>query len=901
MPPKIIGSQIHVNTRSPLAPKLMLTASASPSLEIVSSPSSCSSFSEQCLDVSVESQSHDRVSLRTTAGWATVLQRIFSRLQVTTRVVLALVALTLGTSLSASAQGTEGAEALGAILGDAIGTYARSYIETKTQSILLSREIEAARQAFAAAHSSGVGVEEARQSFAEALYRKDMEYLALAIPAEMQAQRMSGMGTSTSGANPQFGVSLRVFEIVTGADKIDGGIRDRALNAYGRWVSMYVSGLVERTDAMFFDLTLQDRQDAFDDAFGAYEDYVVVRDIAEYEALGIPFPGTETTSGYITWLLLRAEGIPNWSEVDSVVKNMIEVFGASALEEAVQTVRLAAKSPDGNVRDLASLGLVKGTGEEVPSLGTIPAGKVYTTSADPLHVLNRLLGSGTPRRYALGLLYRDFNRRPDWKVAATRYKAMQIAYDEEATSAAFNRIQAAEKHLGGFTLVNPQALGVTQKQPVAAVEEILATDRKGFLRYAIWASLGGSRTSPTRDEVLTAYIELVEEPGEDAVLETIDDPYVQAVDLQDKIGAIRLIEEFGEDAVLEALDDPYVQAVDLRDKTEAIRYVITGDDGEPQLELSPNPAFEIWANRPLGASSTYRMQHVIQVGEVELTKRRTVRLVGRSDDLIRLRIRTEKEEGSTLWSPDEKPREETVTLPRLTAQGEQLKSTELIYDRPIRLSGSSDEELLVEAGSETVEVGGRPIECGVTEYRSAGGYAIIRACYDDEVPGHLVSLSHHTQGRLEREVTLLSFRNDPPPGGQTNELATESEMPSAEDEAGEAEKPSAQTVAEACPSRLTQIAEEPPSLASGESVGVELMRRVRYPASLRGTGDRGRVFVQFTVGLKGQLLEPRITRGERPAFDREALRAVQSLQFKPGRSGGQPVCVQMSLPVTFDP
>ena len=507
----------------------MLPLPASPLLRTVSSPSSSTSLSENRPEVSVDSQPCERLFLRRTEGFATVLQSTFSQLLVTARIVLALVALSLGISLSASAQDTEGAEAFGTMLGDAIGTYARSYIETKTQSLLLSREIEAARQAFVAAHSSGGDLDEARQSFAKALYKKDLEYLALAIPAEMQAQQMSGMGTSTSGANPQFGVSLSVFETLSGAGKIDGGIPDRALNAYGRWVSMYVSELVKRTDAMFFDLTPQDRQDAFDAAFGAYEDYVLARDIAEYEALGIPFPGTETASGYVAWLLLRADGVPNRSEVGSTVKNMIEVFGEGALKEAVQAVRLAAKTPDGNVRDLASLGLVKGTWEQAPSLGILPAGKVYATSANPLHVLNRLLGSGTPRRHALGLLSGPFSRPPDWKAAEAQYRAMQIAYGEEATSAAFNRIQKAEKYLGGYTLVNPRASGVTKRYPVSAVEEILATDRPGFLRYAIWADLGGSRASPTKDKVLAVYKELIEEPGEDAVLETLDDPYVQSV------------------------------------------------------------------------------------------------------------------------------------------------------------------------------------------------------------------------------------------------------------------------------------------------------------------------------------------------------------------------------------
>lgn len=137
------------------------------------------------------------------------------------------------------------------------------------------------------------------------------------------------------------------------------------------------------------------------------------------------------------------------------------------------------------------------------------------------------------------------------------------------------------------------------------------------------------------------------------------------------------------------------------------------------------------------------------------------------------------------------------------------------------------------------------------------------------------------------------------PGGPTNEMATGSETSSQEVEANG--RP-VETVAEACPSRPIIVAEKMPSLASGKPAFVDLMERVRYPPSFRGTGERGRVFVQFVVGLEGQVLEPQVTRSNLgSSFNREALRVVQSSKFNPGRTGSRPVCVQMSLPIMFDP
>lgn len=85
--------------------------------------------------------------------------------------------------------------------------------------------------------------------------------------------------------------------------------------------------------------------------------------------------------------------------------------------------------------------------------------------------------------------------------------------------------------------------------------------------------------------------------------------------------------------------------------------------------------------------------------------------------------------------------------------------------------------------------------------------------------------------------------------------------------------PGAAQVPDGC-STLYVVVEESPQHPGLE----ELRSRIRYPAQARA---------------------PRVTRGVHPDLDAEAVRVVRETSFTPGRQRGEPVCVQMSLPVTF--
>lgn len=78
-----------------------------------------------------------------------------------------------------------------------------------------------------------------------------------------------------------------------------------------------------------------------------------------------------------------------------------------------------------------------------------------------------------------------------------------------------------------------------------------------------------------------------------------------------------------------------------------------------------------------------------------------------------------------------------------------------------------------------------------------------------------------------------------------------------------------------------------------------LREKVKYPKFAEHAGIEGRVIVQFIVNEEGTVTNPKIIREAHPLLNEEALRAVQQLQCTAGRQRGQPVKVQMSMPVVF--
>jgi periplasmic protein TonB len=98
------------------------------------------------------------------------------------------------------------------------------------------------------------------------------------------------------------------------------------------------------------------------------------------------------------------------------------------------------------------------------------------------------------------------------------------------------------------------------------------------------------------------------------------------------------------------------------------------------------------------------------------------------------------------------------------------------------------------------------------------------------------------------------------------------------------------------------VVEDMPSFQGKGQQGFRewIARNLKYPESAAKKGIGGRVYVQFAVNSKGEVVDAVILKGVDPALDQEALRIVMSSpKWEPGRQRGKPVKVQFTFPINF--
>ena len=79
-----------------------------------------------------------------------------------------------------------------------------------------------------------------------------------------------------------------------------------------------------------------------------------------------------------------------------------------------------------------------------------------------------------------------------------------------------------------------------------------------------------------------------------------------------------------------------------------------------------------------------------------------------------------------------------------------------------------------------------------------------------------------------------------------------------------------------------------------------LSKAVRYPKAARRSGVEGRVYVQFTIGKKGEIADASVLKGIGAGCDEEALQAcLLQRDWQAARYNEKPVKMRMVLPVTF--
>lgn len=79
-----------------------------------------------------------------------------------------------------------------------------------------------------------------------------------------------------------------------------------------------------------------------------------------------------------------------------------------------------------------------------------------------------------------------------------------------------------------------------------------------------------------------------------------------------------------------------------------------------------------------------------------------------------------------------------------------------------------------------------------------------------------------------------------------------------------------------------------------------IAKNLKYPEIAAENGISGRVYIQFCVNSKGEIVDVVVVRGVDPALDKEAERVVKSSpKWTPGKQRGRAVKVQFTFPVNF--
>ena len=98
------------------------------------------------------------------------------------------------------------------------------------------------------------------------------------------------------------------------------------------------------------------------------------------------------------------------------------------------------------------------------------------------------------------------------------------------------------------------------------------------------------------------------------------------------------------------------------------------------------------------------------------------------------------------------------------------------------------------------------------------------------------------------------------------------------------------------------VVEDMPSFMGKGQEGFRewIARNLKYPETAAKKRIGGRVYVQFAVNSKGEVVDAVVIKGVDPAIDQEAVRVIMSSpKWEPGRQRGKPVKVQFTFPINF--
>jgi protein TonB len=98
------------------------------------------------------------------------------------------------------------------------------------------------------------------------------------------------------------------------------------------------------------------------------------------------------------------------------------------------------------------------------------------------------------------------------------------------------------------------------------------------------------------------------------------------------------------------------------------------------------------------------------------------------------------------------------------------------------------------------------------------------------------------------------------------------------------------------------IVEEPATFLGGDlnSFRTWVEKNLEYPAIAAENGISGKVYVQFAVNSKGDVVDVKVLRGVDPSLDKESIRVIMSSpKWNPAKQGGRNVKQQFVIPLSF--
>jgi hypothetical protein len=369
---------------------------------------------------------------------------------------------------------------------------------------------------------------QAREAFAQALFVKDLLYLQAAITRKLFE--------ATSDASGQRGTDMlaKALELLS-AGGIDGGIPQTAQPEFDDWAKAVWEKLGPvRTNDDIITRGLESGLGLLSPAFRKasspggkeYQAYVMERDWAEFERAKVMPRGFDNRANYGHYLYYRHAKLP-YTYAGAVYESMVNALGADVVEAAVEKVRSAPKTEQGNlvINVPRPVKIGPGGSEVADNDFPMPAGVIGVYSS-PLVAMERLACQDDDRRFLLHVLKGQFklNRErldpsvTNWTYAQSLYGTLEKAFGKDALLDAGHKLRTAPIRMTTGDIMNPRAIGATRGEHFSTLQDILARkDPRGYVRAML--AFNQSPLAPAGVDMDAAYKQLIATHGESALIE----------------------------------------------------------------------------------------------------------------------------------------------------------------------------------------------------------------------------------------------------------------------------------------------------------------------------------------------------------------------------------------------